>query len=72
MLYIQDVIEQIQSIQKSIDLDYKAIQLYRQAVGTDLSSPRSLIFLQLIATLQGNVATKQLQITMLQILLRTI
>ena len=72
MLSTQAIIDQIQSIKKSIDLDYQSIEIYRKATSADLSSSRSLTFLQLIATLQGNVATKQLQITMLQIHLRVI
>lgn len=72
MLSVQDVVEQIKSIKKSIDLDYQAIEIYKKSASADLSSSRSLTFFQLIATLQGNVATKQLQITMLQIHLRVI
>lgn len=72
MLSTTEILEQIQSIHKSIELDSKSIELYRKAIGTDLISPLSLTFLQLIATIQGNVATKQLQITMLQLGLRNI
>lgn len=72
MLSTDDILNQIKSIDKSIELDYKTIELYKQAGGTDLRSPFSLTFLQLIATVQGNIATKQLQITMLQLGLRNI
>lgn len=72
MLSTQDIAEQLQSIHASIALDEKAIAIYKQAAGTNLTSSLSLTFLQLIATIQGTIATKQLQVTMLQLGLRSI
>jgi len=69
VLSFDDIVEQIQSIKRSIDLDYSAIEGYR----TLLKNTNQFIAVsQLIATVQGNVATKQLQITMLQLGLRDI
>ena len=70
MLSTHDIAEQLQSIHKSIDLDQKAIELHRQTMITFPSM--ALYYLQIIATIQGTIATKQLQVTMLQLGLKNI
>lgn len=69
MLSYDDILEQIESIKKSIDFDYQSIEGYRKSLS---GASQHLAILQIIATIQGNVATKQLQITMLQLGLRDI
>lgn len=67
ILSFDNIIEQIQSIKKSIDLDYNTIETYRTLLNR---TDQFIVVSQLIATVQGNIATKQLQITMLQLGLR--
>lgn len=69
VLSFDDIVEQIQSIKKSIDLDYNTIEAYKPLLK---NTNQFIVVSQLIATVQGNIATKQLQITMLQLGLRNI
>lgn len=72
ILSFDDIIEQIKSIQKSIDSDSRAINEYKECLKADPMSVETLIRKQILTTLQGNIATKQLRITMLQLGLRDI
>ncbi len=72
MLSVTDIAAQLESIHRSIALDKQTIEIYKQAAGSDLTSPLSITFLHMVATVQGTIATKQLQASLLQMHLRLI